>query len=139
MAVIVSSQCMALNNFNFTDTLDTKEIMPVDDPAIMSSSKTRLTRYNHEELWALKHSKLSAVTPSCLFDPKIVQFKIMDVRTENEHIANQLKLFTERLRQFDISKFDPSLVQLFANYQTSILNRKSNILITFRKILTSKL
>lgn len=119
-----SIYCMSLNNLKFTESLETMEKKP-NDPAIMACSPSvRLTRYNREELMALRNSKYSAVTPACLFDPKIIQFKIMDQRTENEHIASQLKLFTDRLRQMDINNFDPSLLQLFQSYQRTIINRK---------------
>lgn len=124
MEVVLSCSCMTLNRSNFTETIETMENKSVD-PAIMGcSSNIRLTRYNREELMALRDSKLSTVTPACLFEPKIVQFKIMDTRTENEHIHSQLKLFTERVRQLDVKNFDPSLLHLFNNYQKSILNRK---------------
>ena len=100
------------------------EMKPVDPAIVACSPSIRLTRYTREELLALRNSKHSAVTPACLFEPRILQFKIMDQRTENEHIASQLKLFTDRLRQMNINNFDPSLLQLFQNYQRTIINRK---------------
>lgn len=46
----------------------------------------------------------------------------MNAQTESKHIEDQLKLFSERIKHLNINNWDPSLVQLFSNYQRTLVN-----------------
>lgn len=100
-----------------------------------------MTRYSRDEMLVMRQNDASQLIPSCLFNPKIADLKIMNSQLEHMHIQNQLQIFTERLKQvtFGNNGLDPGLSTLFASYQRSLLNYRKFFSTKFSKtIITSK-
>lgn len=88
------------------------------------SLKKCVTRYNKDDLLALKTCKLAQSPPACLYDPRIMRLNIV---THSEGYESQLKEFRGLLLpNLSLSTLDPNLLVLLNNYQKSMLPSNYN-------------
>jgi hypothetical protein len=93
------------------------------DPAVMQfSTQTHLARYGRAEMLALKEKKLAQAPPACQYDPKVIKMNILKYSPQHsEDYESQMKTFRNLLPNLSLSSWDPKLLELFNNYQRSVL------------------